>query len=152
VHYIKLAALDLLALEDYRKTWIGAVATRRKRQERLRSFFRYCVRHKMDRSQCSQRSGPIKAKMPPKLPLTRDQFATVTAVVARYHPRGRNSEWRRMRVLALLLLLRWSGLRINDAARLERTALTESGSLRLYMQKTGEPVYVPRPPNVAVLL
>ena len=52
----------------------------------------------------------------------------------------------------MLLLLRWSGLRISDAARLERTAVNESGALRLYMQKTGEPVYVPLPPDVATML
>ena len=40
----------------------------------------------------------------------------------------------------MLLLLRWSGLRLGDASRLERSALTKDGNLRLYMQKTGEPV------------
>ena len=54
--------------------------------------------------------------------------------------------------MAMLLLLRWSGLRINDAAKLERSRLTDSGSLLLYMQKTGEPVYVPLPPNLVTLL
>jgi hypothetical protein len=41
----------------------------------------------------------------------------------------------------MLLLLRWSGLRISDAAKLERSKLTDDGKLFLYTQKTGQPVY-----------
>jgi site-specific recombinase XerD len=152
VRYIELARLDLIGLEDYRKTWTGAPATRRKRQERLRSFFRYCIRHRWILHNVAADLQRIQTKTPPKLPLTRAQFAAAVTAVERYHPRGRDSEWRRMRALTMLLLLRWSGLRINDAAKLERTALTDSGSLRLYMQKTGEPVYVPLPPNLVTLL
>jgi integrase len=47
----------------------------------------------------------------------------------------------------MLLLLRWSGLRISDAAKLERSKLTDDGKLFLYTQKTGQPVYVPLPPR-----
>lgn len=152
VCYIELARLDLIGLEDYRKTWTGAPATRRKRQERLRSFFRYCIRHRWIFHNVAADLERIQTKTPPKLPLTRAQFATVTSAVERYHPRGRDSEWRRMRAMTMLLLLRWSGLRINDAAKLERSRLTDSGSLLLYMQKTGEPVYVPLPPDLVTLL
>src|SRR5215471_15513940 len=52
----------------------------------------------------------------------------------------------------MLLLLRWSGLRISDAAKLERSALTPDGKLFLYTQKTGQPVYVPLPPSVVKML
>ena len=152
VRYVELASLDLLGMEDYRKTWTGAATTRRKRQERLRSFFGYCLRHKWIDRNVAADLEPIKTKTPPKLPLTRTEFDAVMAAVDRYHPRGRDAEWRRFRARTMLLLLRWSGLRISDAARLERTAVNESGALRLYMQKTGEPVYVPLPPDVATML
>jgi integrase len=52
----------------------------------------------------------------------------------------------------MLLLLRWSGLRISDAAKLERSKLTDDGKLFLYTQKTGQPVYVPLPPSVVKIL
>ena len=52
----------------------------------------------------------------------------------------------------MLLLLRWSGLRISDAAKLERSALTPDGKLFLYTQKTGQPVYVPLPPSLVKML
>jgi integrase len=48
-------------------------------------------------------------------------------------------------------LLRWSGLRIRDAVTLERSRLIEN-KLLLYQAKTGTPVYVPLPPQVAELL
>jgi integrase len=152
VHYLLLAQVDLLGLEEYRKTWNGAPATRRKRQERLRSFWRYCVRHRWVSYNVAADLLPIQARTPPKLPLTGPEFAAAVAAVEQYHPRGCAGAWRRQRALAMLLLLRWSGLRINDAAKLERTALTNAGALRLYMQKTGEPVYVPLPPQLVALL
>jgi integrase len=45
----------------------------------------------------------------------------------------------------MTLLLRYSGLRIQDAACLERARL-ENEKLFLYQQKTGNPVYCPLPP------
>jgi integrase len=49
----------------------------------------------------------------------------------------------------MLLLLRWAGLRITDAARLQRSQLSPEGALHLYTQKTGTPVYILLPPHVA---
>jgi len=45
--------------------------------------------------------------------------------------------------------MRWSGLAIRDAVSLERRRLNEHGELFLYRAKTGSPVYVPLPPDVA---
>ena len=44
--------------------------------------------------------------------------------------------------------MRWSGLRIRDAITLERTRLIND-NLLLYQAKTGTPVYVPLPHQVA---
>ena len=67
-----------------------------------------------------------------------------------YQPKGwlecRNQATR-LRILTLLM--RWSGLAIRDAVTLERRRLNENGELFLYRAKTGSPVYVPLPPNVA---
>ena len=43
---ILLREVTLERLEAYRKEWSGAAISRRKRQERLRQFFRYCQRLK----------------------------------------------------------------------------------------------------------
>jgi integrase len=51
----------------------------------------------------------------------------------------------------MVLLLRYSGLRMQDAACLERARL-KNGKLFLYTQKTGTPVNCPLPPGVASAL
>ena len=145
---VLFSELKLQHLEQYRKEWAGAPITRRKRQERLRSFFLYCVRHKWTADNLASLLSPIKVPNSPTLPLTKEQFTQVMKAVTKYNPLAHDRKWRRQRATAMLLLLRWSGLRLGDAARLERSALTEDGNLRLYMQKTGESVYVPLPPNV----
>jgi integrase len=149
---LRLADVSLHALESYRKMWGGSPITRRKRQERLRSFFLYCMRHEWVTRNPAASLSKIKVSDSPTLPLTREQFAAVMAAVERYHPRGVDGSWRRQRATAMLLLLRWSGLRIGDAARLERAALSNTDALRLYTQKTGEAVYVPLPPHAATAL
>jgi integrase len=53
--------------------------------------------------------------------------------------------------------MRWTGLRIRDAATLERRHLEfDDGSglwrVMVYQKKTGDPVYCPIPPHVADML
>jgi integrase/recombinase XerD len=52
-----------------------------------------------------------------------------------------------VRLRALVLLLRYSGLRIRDAATLSRNRI-QGDKLFLYTAKTGTPVYCPLPPFV----
>ena len=140
---LRLSDVTLHRLEEYRKTWTGSPLTRRKRQERMRSFFLYCLRHKWVTENPAAYLSTIKISQAPTLPLTREQFEGVMKAAHRYNPKAADKYRRRQRALAMLLLLRWSGLRIGDAARLERAALSDRGTLRLYTQKTGEGVYVP---------
>src|ERR1039457_6145375 len=149
---VMLSELRLEHLEQYRKEWAGAPVRRRKRQERWRGFFSYCRRHKWADDNLAALLSPIKVQQSPTLPLTKEQFARAVEAAKCYNPKAPDTEWRRQRAVAMLLLLRWSGLRLGDAARLERTALTDSGNLRLYMQKTGENVFVPLPPEVVLAL
>ena len=147
-----LQDISLQNLEQYRQEWTGAAISRRKRQDHLRSFYGYCIRHRWVTENTASFLSPIKVTTPPTMPLTAAQFKRVLERAAEYNPKAPDGPWRRQRAIAMLLLLRWSGLRINDAARLERTALTERGSVRLYMQKTGEGVYVPLPSSAVKAL
>jgi integrase len=58
---------------------------------------------------------------------------------------------KRAQIRGLVLLMRWSGLRLGDAVRLERSRVVD-GKLMLYTQKTGTPVYVPLPNHVVAAL
>jgi integrase len=56
-----------------------------------------------------------------------------------------------IRLRALVLVLRYTGLQIGDAVSLSRKRL-EGNRLLLYTQKTGVPVYLPLPPAVVAAL
>jgi integrase len=56
------------------------------------------------------------------------------------------------RLRALTLLMRWSGLAIRDAVTLRRDRLGDEDSIFLYRAKTGHPVRVLLPPDVAQAL
>ena len=141
VLYRELRRVNLLALEDYRKNWRDAPVTRRKRLERLRSFFNYCLSHGWIEKNVAAHLSKIKVTESPTLPLTREQFDTEVKAVNRYNPKAPDCLSRRHRALAMLLPLRWSGLRINDAAKLERTH--REWQIVFVHAETGSLVYVP---------
>lgn len=60
-------------------------------------------------------------------------------------------QWNGRRLRALVLLLRYSGLRIGDAVTLSRDRIVGS-KLFLYTAKTGTPVYCPLPEFVIMAL
>jgi site-specific recombinase XerD len=149
---VTLANVNTHALENYRKTWKGAPGTRARRQTRLSHFLKYCVKHQWIAQNFATDMSKIKVPKTQTLPLTRDEFERVIATAQSYKFREHLATLSRQRVVAMLLLLRWSGLRISDAAKLERSMLTDDGKLFLYTQKTGQPVYVPLPPSVVKIL
>jgi len=144
--------VTLQHVEEFRKTWSDGGTTRKKRQERIRQFFRYCLKHDWCSRNVAADLSKIKVHPTATLPLTREQFAAALAAAAKYHPLGKDREWHRRRAVAMLLLCRHSGLRISDAARLERSRLQTDDSLLLRTSKTGQPVYVLLPAHVAKLL
>ncbi|MGA2371135.1 MAG: DUF6632 domain-containing protein [Candidatus Korobacteraceae bacterium] len=105
-------------------------------------FFRYCTKHKWSGENVAADLSRIKIEPTETLPLSREQFAAALKAAAEYHPRGKESAWRRQRATAMLLLCRHSGLRISDAARLQRSKLLPNDALFLRTTKTGQPVYV----------
>jgi len=149
---ITMTGLIKLNLEAYRKTWTQGAGTRARRQERLSHFFKYCVEHGWIRENFAAKLGKIKVAVAPTLPLTKEQFAAVLYAAQRYNPKSPDAAWRRQRAVAMLLVLRWSGLRISDAAKLACDRLQPNGSLYLYTEKAGTPVYVRLPSYVVKLL
>ena len=119
-----LSELTLEHLEKYRQQWAGTPITRRKRQNRLRSFYIYCQRHRWVTENTAALLCPIKVTNPPTLPLTREQYARELECAVLYNPESAAVPYYPQRVVARVQLLRWSGLRVSDGARLERAKLT----------------------------
>ena len=83
----------------------------------------------------------------PTLPFDEAEIEAMLAAADTFATFGRYGAGNRKRVRAMILLLRYSGLRISDASTLERSRL-EGTKLFLYTQKTGTPVRVPLPQHV----
>jgi integrase len=119
----------------------------------LIGFFYSCLRLGWIKSNPAVLLGRIRADGPPTDYFPASEFDKIMDATYIYQPKGwvecRNQATR-LRILTLLM--RWSGLAIRDAVTLERRRLNEHGELFLYRAKTGSPVYVPLPPDVAEAL
>ncbi len=121
------------ALSKYRETWKLSAVTSRKKVERLRAFFRFCMERKWCEDNPAAALKHSKHVQKPTLPVSDEDFEKLIAACE-----GRE------RVKAFLLMLRYSGLRIQDCVRLQRSAIKD-GKLFLYSSKTSVPVWMPLP-------
>ena len=132
-------------LRKFRASWKDNNLAALKKLERLRSFFRFAHENGwIERDPASEIKNP-KVTMRPTLPFSHDEVIRILAAVAKridicQRP-GRDNA-RRLR--GLVLLLRYSGLRIGDAVSCSVDRLAD-GKLRLYTQKTGTHVHCPLP-------
>jgi integrase/recombinase XerD len=131
----EIVSLTLRDLEAFRDTWTGAPITKRKKQERLRSFFHYCVKHRWIPYNLAGDLSRIRVDQKPTEPLTKEAFAELLE--------SAEGDFR-----ALVLLMRYSGLRITDAVQMGKEKMEES-TVFLRTQKTGVRVRVPIPEDVA---
>jgi len=151
---VYLDELTLTQLERFRAGLDDAPGTIKKKLEFVRSFLRFCVLHNWLTKNPAVGLSRIKVSVQPTVPFTQDEFTKLldtipTMYTASRGLNGKTSEYLRARLRAMVLLLRWSGLRIGDAANLKRSRLSDDDNLMLYTAKTGTHVYVPLPPDVA---
>ncbi|MCL2659671.1 MAG: site-specific integrase [Acidobacteriaceae bacterium] len=148
--YLDEFTTDNLTL--FRNTWADGPLSRSKKHDRMIGFFKFCIDHKWIQENPAKPMGKVKVKQVPTDYFPPDEFAKIIDATYAYRPKG-DSEYRHqsIRIRTLILLMRWSGLRISDAVTLERSRLIGDDVL-LYQAKTGTPVYVPLPPQVAEAL
>jgi integrase/recombinase XerD len=141
-------------LEAFRSSWEVQALARKKKQERLVTFFSYCQRKKWISENPAKLLGRVKVEEKPTDYFPADEFAKIIDATYIYNPKAWNTEPRNQatRVRTLIMLIRWSGLAISDAVSLERTRLTDKNEIFLRRAKTGQPVYVPIPPEVGETL
>jgi integrase/recombinase XerD len=139
-----LSTLTLDDLSKFRATWPGGALAKSKTQERLKAFFRWCVRREWITKSPAEGLSAIKVMQSPTLPFTAEEMQKILAACDRYPTLNNLGYDNRARMKAMVLLLRWSGLRIQDAVTLKWDRITD-GTLFLYTQKTGTPVVLPLP-------
>jgi integrase/recombinase XerD len=158
-HKLKvLARIGPADLTKFRTTWGNGEATTHRKHEMLMSFFRFCQRNEFSVK------NPMEALQKPKTPdivptdyFRREEFDKVVDATYIYGFGGGNDcHDRGLRLRAFTLLMRWSGLAILDVTKLERDHLSKNeegdDQIFLYRAKTGVPVSVVIPPDVADLL
>lgn len=132
--------LTLNALRDFRESWTVAPITHQKNLEFLKAFLRFAEHSAWLSENPGRALKPPKVTPEPTLPLSRAEVQRLLDACSRYNGNA-------ARLRAMVLLLRYSGLRISDAVALTRDRIVD-GRVFLYTQKTGTPVYVPVPKRV----
>lgn len=146
-HLEEIATADL---EAFRDSWEDGPLAKKKKQERLIGFFYYCLRLGWIKTNPAVSLGRIRADGPPTDYFPRHEFEQIIDATYIYQPKGWvECRHQATRLRILTWLMRWSGLAVRDAVTLERRRLNARDELFLYRAKTGNPVYVPLPPNVA---
>lgn len=135
--FIHLRDFTVERARDFRRTWKDGPRSAGKKLERLRAFFRFCVENQwIEVSPAVVLKAPL-VKDKPTMPFTREEM---TRILEHAGPS-----------LAFILTLRYTGMRISDAAML-RPDEVSGNRIFLYTQKTGVPVYVPVPDSLTNLL
>ncbi len=137
--------LDLAALRDFRSTWVNRNVAARKKLEAMKAFFRFCWESGWLSNNPAAKLKAPRTMDPPTLPFSRAEQARILAACEKYSGgRGHIGRFNARRLRALVLVLRFSGLRIRDAVTLRRDCIS-NGKLLLHTAKTGTPVYCPLP-------
>jgi integrase/recombinase XerD len=147
-----LAQFDLDVLSKFRATWKDGPRTAGKKLERLRAFFRFAHDRQWVESNPAAKIKLPKAPICPTMPLTSEQWLDLLTACDKFLAtapvEGRLNAWR---LKSLLVLIRYSGMRVSDAVTLTTDRL-DGKRLFLYTQKTGVPVYTVLPDSVLRVL
>jgi integrase len=130
--------LDLPALQKFRGTWKDGSLSRSKKQERLRSIFKFAVAQKWAGENHALSLGKIKVERTQQTPFTEAEIEKILKAA-----QGISRE-----VYTFVLVMRFSGLRISDACTLRVSSL-EGSHLVLRTLKTGSKVRILLPDVVA---
>lgn len=132
-----LTEFDLPLLEEFRSAWSDGDLAKQKKQERLRSVFKYARSRKIIESNPALELGKIVVKPKQVVPFTDDEMNAILKAAQATNPK----------TYALALLMRYSGLRISDATMLRLDRLDEN-RLSLRTQKAHKDISVLLPTPV----
>jgi integrase/recombinase XerD len=143
-----MGQFDLDTLSNFRATWKIGPRTATKQLERLRAFFRFAHDRQWVESNAATRIKLPKVSTCPTMPFTTEEmikiFKTCDGLLVTTQNHGKVNAYR---IKPLVLLMRYSGMRISDAVALTTDRL-DGKKLFLYTQKTGVPVYTILPDSV----
>jgi site-specific recombinase XerD len=147
-----LRQFDLVTLREFRGEWKDGPLSSVKKLERLRGFFWFAKESGWVEDNPASKLKTPKVAQRPTLPFTHDEMMLILAALGPFCDQAALSgKASAHRLRALVLVLRYSGMRIGDAVRLTSDKLN-GNKLFLYTQKTGVPVYTVLPDFVVKVL
>jgi integrase/recombinase XerD len=159
VGIVNIDELGLEQLNDWVKTWDYASTTHRGRIDLARQFFRFALAHKWVTENPAAPLIKPAEDMEPTLPFTAEEEERIFEAATRFGDRrhfgglwSSNPETAR----ALLLVMRWTGLRASDSVQFEprkiKSVQLDGRTVAIYdtyQMKTSEWVMCPIPPAAA---
>lgn len=133
---LDLAHFDLATLTTFRASWRDSLRTGVKKLERLRAFFRFAHERKWVEENFTAKIKSPKITLATTMPLLREELVKILVACDALKITPVN----KARLKTLILLMRYSGLRISDAVALTTDQL-DGAKLFLYTAKTRVPVY-----------
>ena len=136
----KLDDVEIETIDLYRRKRPISPLTWTKELAILRNFLGFCVNRKWISFNPAKEVKPPKIKPKPKEPYTEEE---VHRIIKGCDKLGQ-SYYERVRARAMVLLLRYNGLRISDVATLARDRVRKD-RIYLYTMKNGKPIFLPIP-------
>jgi integrase len=135
-----LMEFDLPLVSQFRASWKDGPRSGAKKLERLRAFLRFAQRRKWIAENPAVDLRAPRVTLCPTMPFTSAEMLRILAAIEKYKDEfpGRGA-MNAKRIRTLVLLLRYTGMRIGDTVSLS-TDRIEGNRLFLYTQKTGVPV------------
>jgi site-specific recombinase XerD len=156
-----LADVNIDVLEDYRQTRKICTVTWKVELQALRTFLGYCVSHRwMTANPAKEMKAPRNIKPNEVVPYSLREEGLILGACdqiggAKY--KRTEAIYERLRARAMVLLLRHTALRISDVCTFRKDAVSwdpgaSTWRLLLRTQKTGDPVFLPIPENLKLVL
>ena len=142
--------ITLEHLDEYRIGRDVSALTWSKELELLRGFFRFCLKRKWcDENPAREMEMPKKLQLRKRIPFTQ---AEIFAVFASIDLIGQ-SAYERLRLRAMVCLLRFYGLRVSDVALFRWDWINEAkAEILLHAKKNKRAVWLPMVPDVRAAL
>jgi integrase/recombinase XerD len=140
--FVFVSDLTVDDVRAFRASWPNKNFAARKKLENLRAFFRFCNISGWIATNPAAALKPGRTVDKQIVPITKDEFTKILKACDTYPHKPS-----RARLRAVVLVMRYSGLRIRDVVTLRKDHI-RGGKLFLRTAKTGTDVFCPLPPDV----
>ena len=149
---LDMAEISVDTLDAFRASRGLSLIAGAKELELLRQFFKFClVRHWVRENPAAEIKGPRNIQPNEVEPYTPAEVQSMIVACDRF---GRG-DYERLRARAMVLTMRYTGLRIGDVAMLAKERISRDGArwrVFLHTEKTGKPVFLPIPDELRLAL